>query len=395
MKKATRQQTRAHNSRLVLKTIYGERQISRADVARLTDLTRTTVSDAVSELLKDGLVAEIGPGPSAGGKPPILLSVVDDSRSLVGIDLAESEFRGAVTDLRGEIKHRFSLPTHDRSGDAALELVYNLIDELIAVADNPILGIGIGTPGLMNARRGRVRNAVNLDWRDLALGDLLEKRYELPVYIANDSQVAAMAECTFGSGRDAANLVVIKVGRGVGAGIVLNRQLYYGDGSGAGEIGHVVVVEDGELCRCGHYGCLETVASSQAIVKQAQAIARNDPRSLWRQFVPTPEEIDVDVMLRAFEAGDETLRQPIAEMGRYLGIAVANLVGALNIQHIVIAGDLARLGQALIEPIEQEMRQRSLALLAGETSIETSSLGSDIVVLGAAALLLAYELGLP
>jgi N-acetylglucosamine repressor len=396
MKKATRQQTKAHNTRLILKTIYDEGEISRADIARLTGLTRTTVSDAVAELIQqDGLVAEVGLGPSVGGKPPILLSVVDDARHLIGIDLAENEFRGAVINLRGEIKHRLSLSIHDRDGDSALALVYDLTDELVAVADSPILGIGIGTPGLMDARRGVVRNAVNLDWHDLPLGDLLEERYELPVYIANDSQVAALAEFTFGDSKDVSNLIVIKVSRGTGAGIVLDRQLYYGDGFGAGEIGHVAVVEDGELCRCGHYGCLETVTSSRAIVRRAQAIAKNDPHSTLHQFVATPEEINTDIVLQAFEAGDEALQQVVAEAGHYLGIAVANLVGALNVQRIVIAGNVARFGQALLGPIRRELRQCSLAALASETHVEITSLGPDIVILGAAALLLTYELGLP
>ena len=395
MKKATRQQTKAHNTRLILKTIYNEGEVSRADIARLTGLTRTTVSDAVAELIKDGLVAEVGLGPSAGGKPPTLLSVVDDSRYLIGIDLAESEFRGAVINLRGEIKHRLSLPIHDRAGDAALALVYELADELVAIADSPILGIGIGTPGLMDARRGVVRDAVNLDWHNLPLGDLLEERYELPVYIANDSQVAALAECTFGDSENVSNLILIKVGRGTGGGIVLNRQLYYGDGFGAGEIGHVTVVEDGELCRCGHYGCLETVTSNRAIVKRAQAIAKKDPHSTLYRLVATPEEINTDIVLQAFEAGDEALQPVIAEAGHYLGVAVANLVGALNVQRVVIAGSVARFGQALLEPTVQEVRRRSLAALANETRIEITSLGPDIVILGAAALLLTYELGLP
>ena len=395
MKKATRQQTKTHNSRLILKTIYDEGEVSRADIARLTGLTRTTVSDAVAELINDGLVAEVGLGPSAGGKPPTLLSVLDDSRHLIGIDLADSEFRGAVVNLRGEIKHRLNLPIHDRDGDAALALVYELIDELVAAADSPILGIGIGTPGLMDARRGMVRNAVNLDWHNLPLGDLLEGRYGLPVYIANDSQVAALAECTFGDSKDVSNLIVIKIGRGTGAGIVLNRQLYYGDGFGAGEIGHVAVVEDGELCRCGHYGCLETITSSRAIVRRAQGIAKNDPHSTLYQFVATPEEINTDIALQALEAGDEALQRIIAEVGHYLGIAVASLVGALNVERIVIAGSVARFGQTLLEPIRLEIGRRSLAALADETRIEVTSLGPDIVILGAAALLLTHELGLP
>ena len=393
--KATRAQVRSHNQRLVLKTIYDQRQISRAGAARATHLTRPTVSSIVADLIDEGLVEEIGQEPSEGGKPATLLSVVDDSRHVIGIDLADSQFRGSVINLRGQVRHRLSLPVHNQDGEAALALVYELIDALVAATDAPLLGIGIGTPGLMDARQGVVRQAVNLDWRDLPLRDLLAERYNLPVYIANDCQVAALAEHTFGASREALNLVVVKVGRGIGAGIVLNGQLYYGDGSGAGEIGHVAVVEGGELCRCGHLGCLETVASSRAIIKRAQQIAKSDPLSTLHRFVAAPEAITTDVVLRAFEAGDQAMYWIVAEAGRYLGVAVANLVGAVNVHCIVIAGSVSRFGEALLEAIRQEVCRRALPALAEETCIETSSLGPDIVILGAAALLLTEELGLP
>jgi predicted NBD/HSP70 family sugar kinase len=137
------------------------------------------------------------------------------------------------------------------------------------------------------------------------------------------------------------------------------------------------------------------VASSQAIVRCAQAIARSDPGSTLFQFVARPEEINTDVVLKTVEAGDYTLRPVIAEAGRYLGMATANLVGALNIQRIVIAGSAARFGTLLLDPILHEMSQSSLEALAGETRVEISSLGSDIVILGAGALLLSHEIGLP
>ena len=207
--------------------------------------------------------------------------------------------------------------------------------------------------------------------------------------------MAALAEYTFGESREVSNLVVIKVGRGIGSGVVLNGQLYYGDGFGAGEIGHVAAVDGGERCQCGHFGCLETVVSSRNLVRRAREIARSDPFSPLHRFVTTPEEINTDIVLKTFEAGDTTLQPALAEIGHHLGRAVANLVGALNIQHIVIAGSLARFGEALLEPIRQEVSQRSLSALANETRIEPSSLGTDIVILGAAALLLTHELGLP
>jgi len=182
--KATRKQTKVHNSRLVLKIIYERGEISRADVARETRLTRTTVSDVVTDLMDQGLVEEIGYGPSAGGKPPILLSIVADSRHLIGIDLASAEFRGAVVNLHGQVRHQINVPLHNRDGEAALALVYEMVQDLIAATDNPLLGIGIGSPGLMDATNGIVRRSVNLNWHDLPLRALLEERYGLPVYVA-------------------------------------------------------------------------------------------------------------------------------------------------------------------------------------------------------------------
>jgi glucokinase-like ROK family protein len=318
---------------------------------------------------------------------------MDDARYLIGIDLANSEFRGGVLNLRGQAIHRLNLPVDEQDGEAALELAFRLVDELVIAATRPLLGIGIGTPGLMDPQQGLVRRAVNLGWRDLPLRDLLTKRYNLPVYIANDSQVAALAEYTFGRTWPTPHLVVVKVGRGIGAGIVIDGQLYWGDGFGAGEIGHVQVVEKGERCGCGHFGCLETVASSRAIIRKAQAIAQSNPSSVLHQFA-TPGAINTEAILQAAEAGDEALQAVIAEVGHYLGIAVANLVGALNIHHVVIAGSVARFGEALLEPIRQEMKQRSMEMLAVDTCVETSHLGQDIVIQGAAALLLTNELGI-
>ena len=392
--KATRAQTKSHNKTLIFKTIYDHGQISRADVARVTHLTRPTVSSTVVELIEEGLVAEVGQGPSEGGKPPILLSVVEDSRHLIGIDLANSEFRGAVIDLRGKIIHRCGLPVDERDGEAALQLVYQLVDELTAAATSPILGIGIGTPGLMNPEAGVVRKAVNLDWQDLPLRDLLAERYRLPVYIANDSQVAALGEFTFGCSRQLSSLVVVKVGRGIGAGIVIDGQLFYGDGNGAGEIGHIRVVENGEVCRCGNTGCLETVVSSRLLISQAKEIMQRNPQSLLHQFAAAPAEVNTSVILQAFAAGDPDVRQAVATMGRYLGIAVANLVGILNIKQIAIGGSLARFEAGLVEPVRQEMHRHVQPTQANETTVVVANLGTDILIFGAAALLLANELGL-
>ena len=379
--KATHRQTRQHNSRLVLRTLYDFGPVSRAEVARLTGLTRTTVSDVVSGLIGTGMAREVGRGPSSGGKAPILLSVVDDARHVIGLDLGEGAFVGALVNLRGEVRRRVELPIDGHDGDEALALLYRLVDELLEDAGSSLLGIGVGTPGVIDTTTGIIRWAVNLDWQDLPLGGLLEERYAVPVNIANDSQAAALAEYTFGG--DASrrpNLVAIKVGRGIGAGIVLNGALYQGDGFGAGEIGHVVVEDDGARCRCGRFGCLETVASGPAIVAHARALGL--------------DAHTIDDVRAALHAGDEAATSAARLAGRYLGRAVAGLVGALDIHEIVVHGPVAALGEPWLDAIRDEATRRSLPLLADQIEVRPARIEANEVVLGASALLMTRELGL-
>lgn len=394
MRKATPQQTKEHNKRLVLKLIYDQGEISRADIARKTRLTRTTVSSIVTELIENKLVVEAGQAPSAGGKPPTWLKIDEDALHCICADLGSQGFSGAIVNLRGEIKRRLHLPIENSDGEAALDLVYQLVDDLLKLAERPLLGIGIGTPGLMDAQQGIVRNAVNLDWQDLPLGNLLAARYDLPVYIANDCQAAALGEYIFGGNGTGSSLIVIKLGRGIGAGIVLNGELFYGDGCGAGEIGHVSVLKDGELCTCGNRGCLETVASNRAIIKRAQRIYKDDPDSILHRYATTTAKLNTRSILKAYLDGDQSVREILQDASDYLGNAVANLVSALNIHRIEIAGDDLYLEPEFIEIIRQQVRQGSLKALAQETHLEAARLGGDIVILGAAALVLQNELGI-
>jgi glucokinase-like ROK family protein len=394
MIKATQQQTKIHNRQLVLQTLYDQPLTSRANLARLTRLTRTTVSELVGELIAEGLIEEIGQGPSIGGKPPTMLNVADNSRQIISVDLASNEFKGAVVNLRGQISHQECLPVDNRDGDAALDLVYRLIDTLLRHTDAPVLGIGIGSPGLIDPQNGVIRYSVNLDWRDLPLARIIEDRYHLPVRVANNSQAAAMAEITFGSNRSEKNLIVLKVGRGIAAGIVINGKSYFGDGFGAGEIGHFVYEKDGEICRCGHRGCLETIASSEAILQKARRIMQANPGSLLHKFAQNPENLTLQDVVKAYQAGDQDMLLIIDEVANALGTVLANLVCAININTIIIAGMLTDLGEGFIHSIDKHIHQNAFTLLANQVHIQTSTLGRNIVILGVAAQLMQFELGL-
>ena len=378
--KATHQQTRVHNERLVVRTLYDHGPISRADVARITGLTRTTVSDVVSTLLDDGVVREIGRGASTGGKAPILLEVDEDARLVVGLDLGEERFAGSLVNLRGDIRRTVELPVAGRDGDEAVQLVLDLLDELLAGVTAPLLGIGIGTPGLVDSATGTIRRAVNLDWRDLPLGDIVGERFGVPVNVANDSQAAALAEYTYAGGDRVPNLIAIRVGRGVGAGLILRGALFQGDGSGAGEIGHVVVDDRGERCRCGRIGCLETVAGMRAIERAASAAAARP--------------VDLRELRAALDAGESWAVSVVEDAGDALGRAIAGLIGALDVQRIVLLGPVTELGERWLSAVRRAATERALAPLADEIAIDVGVPTTNVVVRGASALLVARELGL-
>jgi len=394
MLKATQQRTRAHNTQLVMRTIHSGGPISRADVARATDLTPPTISEVVYDLIERGLVEEIGLAPSSGGRRAILLRLVDDARQLIGIDLSRREFRGALANLRGQISHRIELPLGERDGEAALALVYELIDALIPAASKPLLGIGIGAPGLVDSSNGILRQSVNLNWRYIPFRSLLESRYGLPVYMANDCQLAALEAYTFQDHRESPMpLVVINVGWGVGAGIVLHGELMHGDPVGAGEIGHVVVEEGGAPCACGNHGCLETVASTRAILARAQAILEANPESTLSHFAEGSQELTLEGVSAGFQAGNEDIRNVVRNAGRALGIAASYLVGVLGSCRIMIGGSGDLLGPFLLDAMQEELAKRTLPALARATELGIVETGSDMVILGASAMVLQHELG--
>ncbi len=393
--KATHQQTRAHNAALVLRALYDHGPISRADVARMTSLTRTTVGEITAELIGDGLAREIGRGPSTGGKAPILLELVDDSRHVIGLDLAELRFRGALVDLRGNVERTAERELGGADGDDALRLVHELVEELGEGHEGTLLGIGVGTPGIVDADTGTIRRAFNLAWQDLPLGALLRVRYGVPVEVANDSRAAALAIQLFGDPADRTpNLVAITVGRGIGAGLILGGELFHGDGFAAGEIGHTTVVDDGAACDCGRFGCLETVASSRAVIARATEEATGDSGSFLGRRMARNGALQIDDIAAGVAADDDAARAIALSAGRYLGQSVASLLGVLDVGRVVLHGSVTRLGEPWLDAVRDEAQRRSLAQIANTTRIERSEVIGDLVEMGASALLLTSELGL-
>lgn len=375
--KATRHDSRRSNLRTTLELVSDQGATSRAEIARQTGLSRAAVSSLVGELIDHGLLRELGQGTSAGGKPPTLLALNERGRDIVALDLGHRPFRGALVDLSGRIHERVDADpaTTTPVGEKAHEVAVELIETLISKATAPVLGIGVGAPGVITPE-GTVLEATNLDWHGFDLGAELRRRFDIPVSIANDAAMAALYE--FRRRPTDRSLILIKLGRGVGAGVVLDGTLHRGEHSAAGEIGHVRVRDDGDSCRCGNVGCLETVASVPAILRRLGA---------------DPERHPWDALALAGLVGDEPVRRALSEAGRHIGMVLANVVATLDIGHVVLASELLNASDMLIDEIRTEMRSRILPATADLIEIEATQSGADLVLAGAASGVLVDRLG--
>jgi predicted NBD/HSP70 family sugar kinase len=379
--KATKQDARRRNLELALQSVYRHGVTTRAEISRLTGLSRATVSELVAKLVGNGLVVEMGPGPSSGGKPPTLITLNPRGRDIIALDLSREPFQGALVDLSGGIHDRRHAPRGRARGRRGVEAVIGLARSIAETAGAPVLGIGIGTPGVVDSD-GLVVEAANLEWHGVALRDAVSDALEVPVQVANDAHAAAVAE--YGS-RHVPNLAVVKVGVGIGAGIIVNGRLFRGDRPGAGEIGHVRVVDDGVPCTCGNRGCLETVASVPSIIRTALAGSEAD--------VPDPEALPWDLGALERALGREAIRDAITAAGAHLGTVLANLVAILDVHQIALHLELAGAGELLFDAVRREVGERVLPSIASVVEFSPTSHGEDLVLAGAAAMVLGEELG--
>ncbi len=375
--KATKHDSRKSNLRTTLELVSRQGATSRAEIARRTGLSRAAVSSLVQELIDQSLLRELGRGESAGGKPPTLLALNERARDIVAVDLGHQPFQAALVDLTGRIHDRVSVDDAEGqlTGGRALEMAVHLVDSILAKSSAPVLGVGVGAPGVITPD-GRVLEASNLAWHGLDLGAELMLHFDYPVSVANDAAMAALAE----SRRHPTdrNVILVKLGRGVGAGLVIEGVLFRGQHSAAGEIGHVRVVDDGDPCRCGHRGCLETLSSVPSILSRLGADPDHDP---W------------DALALAGMFGEVAVRDALEAAGRAIGAALAGVVATLDISHVILAPELLNASDILVGAVRDELHDRILPSTAELIDIEATQLGGDLVLTGAASAVMVDRLG--
>lgn len=373
---------RTQNATLVLRLIWRERQISRADIARQTGLSPSTVGAIVGELAEAGLVREIGAGASRGGRRPVLVGFRDDAYALVGVELGATHVAAVLTDLRGNV--RAFRDTHVAVRDdprGALATARALIEECLAaerVSKKRVVGIGVAVPSPVHPDRpGKLSPLIMPAWADHDVREELADAFGVPVLVDNDANLGALAERYWGAGAGGEDLAFIKIATGIGSGHIINGALYRGAGGTAGEIGHIAIDPSGPPCVCGGRGCLATLIGSEALLTRA--------RAKWGKRKKSPTIADIVTGARA---GDPVARGLVDEVGAQLGVVVAGLLNLLNPGVVVLGGEITSVGDLLLDPLRASVRARALSTSVAETRIVASWLGARSIAVGAATMVL-------
>lgn len=363
--------------------------ISRAELAETLAVSRSTVSSIISELLAQGLVLERGAGASRGGRRPIVLELNPDAGRVVGVDIGASHLLVLVANLNGAVLAEAEAPLHIDAGPATcLSQVYALVEATLAKAESnleEVRAVGVGVPGPVIAKEGIVSAPpIMPGWDAYPIRAEIDARWHKPTTLDNDADLGALGEWTFGAGQGATHLAYIKIGTGIGCGLLLEGHLYRGVLGTAGEIGHVTVSESGPPCTCGNYGCLEAMAGGRAIAQRAELALRAGQRTDLARGRANGTVTARDVA-EAAARGDQVSQQLLADAGRHIGSAVASLINLLNPGLVVLGGGVIGAGATLLDPLHQAVAERTMRPSRQATRVVLGQLGRRSVAMGAVA----------
>ena len=371
--------------------IHAERRTSRTRLAQLSGMSKGAVSGIVGDLLDEGLIREVGKHEHGGvGRRQVLLEVASGVGFVLGAQLGDDACTIVLADLYGRLVRDVVVPVRGNSPEDYLDALGAGAGHLRAEAEASVLGLGVGAPGSVDASGRRITLAVPFGWKDIPIADVLEERLDLPVQVANRAKVAALGEHWAGLGRGVDHLAYVHAGDGIVAGLVAGGNLLFGRDGLAGELGHVTVIPDGPTCECGNRGCLHTLASGPAIVRHFREKARaSGSLSLVLATNVESPHAALEKVIQAAREDDPIAREVLEDAGRYLGIAIANLVTLFNPQVVVIGGTVGRAGACVLDPLRQEVGRRALPDSTIDLEVVPSTFpGEEAGALGAAALFL-------
>lgn len=359
--------------------------ISRIELSRQMNLTRAAITAIVSDLQTAGLVREIE-SHYPSGRRPIVLEINPERGYVVGIDMGATHVTILVTDFSARVVREMDESLDINQGPAVClprveELVHKILTEAgLSIKD--ISAVGAGVPGPVVAGIGVMGPPIMPGWDGYPIRDDLEKRFGVPVSLSNDAELGAIGEWAYGAGRGERDLAYIKVGTGIGAGLLLDGQIYRGANGSSGEIGHITIEENGPICTCGNRGCLEALAGGRAIANRAIQEVNSGRRTLLTEISPLSQIRSRDVIAAA-RRGDLVSQQIVSEAGVHLGTALASLVNLFNPSMVVVGGGVAQIGDLLLEPIRETVHQRSLLPASRSVRITSALLGRRSSAMGA------------
>lgn len=360
--------------------------LSRSDLADQMGLTRAAVSLIINDLLESKIVLEAESRSAPSGRPPVALEINPDRGLVAAIDMGATHIGIALADFAArilqEVEYSFDIKAGPEAclAQANQHLLQLLSSQGLTTAD--LSAVGVGVPGPVITDAGMVvAPPIMPGWDHYPILAALEEMWGCPVTLNNDAELGALGEWAYGAGRGEKNIAYIKVGSGIGAGLILNKQIYGGTTGAAGEIGHLTIDENGPLCNCGNHGCLEAFAGGDAIAKQGQSLVKSGKRTLLSS-IPT-EKITAQDVAEAARRGDLPAQEILRRSGTFIGIAIAGLINLFNPSIVIIGGGVAQVGDVITVPIRQAVRERAMRASEQSVRIITGMLGRRSLLIGA------------
>lgn len=375
------------NISMVLELIRTRGPISRSEIAEIAKLTPATISNISKELINIDFIKETSLGESTGGRPPVMLELNPDAAFIIGINLGAGNIEGVLTNIEGKILRKTVIKLGKVEAITVLDTIKAIIREIIfdsGIPNEKIIGIGMAVHGIVDSKGGISKYAPYYNWRDISLKEIIEEEFEIPVLIDNDVNAIALAESWFGIAKSVSNFITIYVGNGVGAGVIINNSIYYGISHSAGEIGHIVVENDGPICSCGKYGCLESIICDTSMLSKYQKLVKDGKINEKANI----NALTISNVYRSANNGNVDAIKLVEEAGKYLGIAIANLVNILNPSLVVIAGEISIAADSMLRKVRETVNSFALKSIAENTVIKASALENNATSLGAVSIIL-------
>jgi len=375
----------------IIEYLYKQGPTSNPDIARYTKMSSPTITKLVQELINLGIVIDMGIGESIGGRKPNLFGINPNARYIIGVDIDCRMVKLGIFNLANEaVSEIVTYFGNLKDKHQMFKELFSRLDLLLEQTNldkKAFLGIGVSIPGLINSKTGQTYMDLRIDGKKVE--ELFSERYELPTIIDSDSRVMAIGEQAFGYAKNKKDVLCLNICDGIGLGMILNGTVYSGKSGLAGEFGHINVVRDGNLCTCGKYGCLETVASGTALIEQAQAGIKKGQESLISELVNHDiENIHVSDIIEAVNKGDIFAIEIINKLGHFLGEALSSLVHIFNPEMIIIGGKVALAENYLINPIENTLNKYTISHIKKDTQVVTSTLQEKVKLLGSVAMVM-------